>query len=534
MLRSQPPFYSLINCLQMEGKRLLTKKKDWFKLKRYPHIGFPLKAKDRNVWIENYITNKDKIGEHSFLPFIHKKNRVRKFRKEYSDKTGELLYRLVDGKKKVRQASKPKERELFYAAHLDALVYSYYAEILTEKYENLLEKEGLTEVVTAYRKIPVTSKSNKNKCNIDFASDVFSAINSYPDNYFVVIAFDIKGFFDNLNHKLLRENWKRVLEIPDEPFPIDHFNIYKNITRYSYIDLVDIFKEFQNNIFVNSTKYNKPSITRKRISKIKFLKKSDAIAFCTKEEFLTNKHKLIKKVKFVKNEKGETITKDFGIPQGSPISAILANLYMIDFDKKINEYLLNINGLYRRYSDDMVVICPLDKKNEIIDKFNFEIDEIKLSIQTKKTQIFHFKRQNDILFCGQEFPEGINYNKSFVYLGLEYDGSIIKIKSASVSGYYRKMKRTIRRSKHFSNKPFHKYSGELFKSRLLKRFTVIGSKRRRKYIWNTKKKYFEISHHFDWGNFISYAKKAERIKLPNRIKSQTKRHWNTLNKLLNH
>lgn len=36
------------------------KNKDWFKLKRYPHIGFPLKLNDRAVWIENYVTNSEK------------------------------------------------------------------------------------------------------------------------------------------------------------------------------------------------------------------------------------------------------------------------------------------------------------------------------------------------------------------------------------------------------------------------------------------------------------------------------------------
>jgi hypothetical protein len=34
--------------------------------------------------------------------------------------------------KKVHNASKPKERELYHAGHLDALVYRYYAELLTK------------------------------------------------------------------------------------------------------------------------------------------------------------------------------------------------------------------------------------------------------------------------------------------------------------------------------------------------------------------------------------------------------------------
>lgn len=48
------------------------KEKDWFRLKKYPHIGLPLENKDRHKWVESYITNKDSIAKHRFLPFIHK------------------------------------------------------------------------------------------------------------------------------------------------------------------------------------------------------------------------------------------------------------------------------------------------------------------------------------------------------------------------------------------------------------------------------------------------------------------------------
>ncbi|MDD2674785.1 MAG: reverse transcriptase domain-containing protein [Flavobacterium sp.] len=516
----------------MAVNKLVEKKKDWFKLKRYPHIDFPLNAKDRHIWIEDYVKNPLKIASHAFLPLIHKKSKVRKFRREYCKKTGDLLLSYKEGKKIVRNAPDPKERELYYAGHLDALVYSYYAEILTEEYEKIVSQKKLTDVVTAYRKIPVKQGSKKNKCNIDFAVDVFKSIKEYPKDNFVTIAFDIKGFFDNLNHKLLREQWKVVLGLINQPLPDDHFNVFKNISRFSYIDLVDIFKEFQDKIFVKSTKHHKEVITRKRISKIKYLKKAGAVAFCKKEEYLAKRKMLLKKVRFIKDDNLITKTKDFGIPQGSPISAILANIYMLDFDSAINKYLENIGGIYRRYSDDMVAICPLDKKDEVIKAFNEEIINISLSIQSKKTQIFHFERQGRNLKCGQEFPNGINHNKNFIYLGLEFDGEDVKIKSASISGYYRKMKRTIKRGRYFSNKPLNKYAGELFKSRLLKRFSYKGASRRRKYIWNSSKEFFEMSQHIDWGNFLSYAAKAQKIRLPNKIKSQTKKHWNKLNKLL--
>ena len=103
--------------------------KDWFKLKRYPHIGYPINHNERHEWVENYILNPVKISKHSFLPFIHKKSKVKKFRKKYNEINGELtLYKKYD-LEGVRHPD-TKERELYYASHLDSLIYSYYSYLL--------------------------------------------------------------------------------------------------------------------------------------------------------------------------------------------------------------------------------------------------------------------------------------------------------------------------------------------------------------------------------------------------------------------
>lgn len=506
----------------MVKKALEKPKKDWFKLKKYPHIGFPLKAKDRFVWIEDYIKNPENITKHSFLPFIHKTSKVRKFRKKYSSETGVLEFTIVDGKKHTRHKSN-KPRELYYASHLDTLVFSYYSEELSKKYEEFIKKYNLDDVVTAYRTVPINKlyPNSGNKSNIDFANDVFQIIENYPSNTFVAIAFDIKGFFDNLNHKILRDNWKMILDKPK--LPPDHFNVFKNITRFSYIDIVDIFKAFQTKIFVQKKLSDNKlgSIKRKRVSRIKYLKNQNAIAFCTPKEFLNIKFQLIKKE-----------IKNFGIPQGSAISSTLANIYMLDFDKAVNDYLTSINGIYKRYSDDMVIICKEENKDEVIELFKTEIDKINLEIQETKNQIFHFKRESDKLICGQEFTSCINWNKNLIYLGFEFDGANIRVKSASISNYYRKMKRKVRSSKNYAKNRFSKNHNELFKANILKRFSYKGSDRRRKYLWNEKKKHFQVSHHYIWGNFLAYTKKAAEKMINKKINQQTKKHWNKLNNLL--
>lgn len=513
----------------------MQKKKDWFKIKRYPHIGLPLNPNDRYKWIEKYVTDPSSIAVHSFLPFIHKTSRVRKFRKDYLKENGKISLVFKKDRKTLRKPDE-KRRELYYASHLDSLIFSYYAKILSEKYElKLKSKEyNLNEVVNAYRSIPINPKdeNSSNKCNINFANDVFSYILDYPENEFAVITLDISSFFDNLNHKLLRDRWSEFFV--DGKLPPDHFNVYKNITRFSHVDIVDIFEEFKNRIYTQKiNKFGKRlEIRKKPVEKIKFLRNQNAIAFCTEKEFFKVKGKLLQPSKTKKNKDGTVRYRDFGIPQGSPISSILANIYLLEYDKTINEFIQAEGGIYRRYSDDMVVVCPLHAKDEIIKLVSDEIDKYKLEIQSSKTRIFQFRHVDDRLICGRIFPDGINWNKNLIYLGFEFDGHNVLLKSASLSGFYRKMKRYVRRAKRYAEYNNVKSSGEIFKTRIFKKFSYKGAKRIRKYIWNKKDGKFMPIDSYNWGNFISYSKKAAKCMVNSKINKQTKRHWNILNELI--
>lgn len=511
------------------------KQKDWFKIKRYPHIGLPLNYSARHKWIEKYVTSPEMVSKHSFLPFIHKTSKVKKFRKVYSSKDGKVHEGYKEGDRVLRKVDE-KKRELFYASHMDSLIFSYYAKLLSDCYEVKIKQPeyNLNEVVNAYRSIPVNPKDedSSNKCNIDFANDVFKYVIDYKESDFAVIAFDISSFFDNLNHKKLRQVWAEVID--EVKLPPDHFNVFKNITRFSHVDIVDIFEEFKDKIYVRKTDKNGDplEIKQKKVDKIRYLRNQNAIAFCTKEDFFNLRGKLLQLSKTKKLKDGKIVYRNFGIPQGSPISSVLANIYLLHFDKIVNKFITVNGGIYKRYSDDIVVVCPLKVKDTLKEIVYREIGNFDLEIQKNKTKIFQFKRTNDKLLCGQEFNGLINWNKNFIYLGFEYDGANVLLKSASISGYYRKMKRTIGRAKHYASRKFSPNKGVIFKRRIFKKFSYKGAKRTRKYLWDEDEHKFMKSESYNWGNFLSYAYKASNIMVNNKIRQQTKRHWNILNKLI--
>jgi len=501
-----------------------TNKKDWFRVKGYPHIGLPLKPNDR-VRVSNYVSDPNNISRHSFLPFIHKTIQTRKFRKEY-DKDGKLRH---EG---LRVESK-KIRHIYYANHFDANVYSFYSAILSENYEKELSKLGLGRAISAYRRIPLipNDAKSRNMCNIDFANEVFEFIRNNKEEKLIAIAFDIKSFFDNLDHKILKEKWCDVLQV--SKLPNDHYNVFRNITKFSYVEEFDLFRKFKNEIIVETKSGIRKS---KKIDKIKYLKDQGAISYCEKNDFIQCKKRnkgFVKANKYTDNTKTELRIK--GIPQGSPISSVLANIYLIDFDKEINKYISKNNGIYRRYSDDMVIVGNERLKDEIIDIFENEIKKCNLEIQQSKTQIFHFIKTDNKYNCFNETSSGLLIQtKKFEYLGFEFDGEFTMLKSGSLATYYRKLKRTLNRSVFYAK--FTKdntLKGEIFRKRLYKKFSYKGAERRRIYKMDKNNPgKWKLTHKFDWGNYLSYAYLAENNMSNNKIGRQVKNHWKILNELI--
>lgn len=495
---------------------------DWFKTKKYPHIGLPIKVNDYQ-WVKNYVDSPEKIKRHSFLPFIHKTIIKRKFRpnKESPRKN-------PSGKKR-RIKKDPKVRDTFFASHLDAMIFSKYNSILAESYEKYIKDKPYDESIVAYRKIPVIKGKKGNKCNIEFAKSAFQYIKQNQHKKLTVIVADITDFFGNLNHKILKKQWTKVLQ--KDTLPPDHYNLFKALTRIKYVESQQLFDAYNQTMIVergvcNSS--NKKEYTRKRINSTKYFKEKNAVSYCNKDEFISNNLSLIN------SKKNKT-----GIPQGSPISATLANIYVLDFDKIIFAELEN-KGFYQRYSDDLIIVCEQECEDEIIKLLRNTIsgDKVKLTIEPDKTKLYHFEKIDGI-FKGFEINLTTKqpcFNKPLEYLGFSFDGQRVLIKDAGFSKFYRSMKGAINRSVSYA---LHSKNPDknLFKSRLYKRFTYKGAKR--KLIHRPLKdnpKVYKETKEYDWGNYLSYVYKADEsmktINGNNAIKKQSRKHWSKFNKLI--
>jgi hypothetical protein len=490
------------------------KEKDWFKDRGYPHFSnkTPISVREK---VRHYVSNPLKIAKHSFLPLIFKEIKQRRYKE--SDFNGELRRSHKKQKKGGKIVSNTKIREILYATHIDAHVYSFYTQkIITPKYESYLNKNSLlSNSITAYRRIETEDKV-KFKNNVHFAKDVFDEIKNRENC--VALVLDIENFFPTLNHKKLKLAWAKILG--NKTLPKDHYNLFKAVTRFSYVKLDDL--KTKNNHFAE-----------KQLAKNK--KNGKHTFFDNIQELLDSE------IIIHKNQKKNSDKKLIGIPQGLPISALLANIYMLTFDEVvINELTVKHDVFYRRYSDDIVVLC---KENQIdfVEKFIIdEVAKIDLIISEEKTEMTLFKTQNNKL---QAFK--INKDKSLQenvplnYLGFEFYGYQTLIKSKNLAQFYREMKQTVKR-KHKRVEHIKEENlvdeAPLFKRKLYRLYSFKGVKSRKIPAKRTdfingraKTKYFDRKFR---GNYLRYAYRASDDLNAPEIKRQLRNHWKILQKTM--
>lgn len=254
------------------------------------------------------------------------------------------------------------------------------------------------------------------------------------------------------------------------------YAIYKNITKFTYIEADDIESE-------------KGLLRRDMRGMDKY--------------FETDEFHEFKKNYLRKN------LKDYQIPQGSSISAVYANVYMIDFDKKINDFITSQKGMYRRYCDDIIIVLPMTQedvkgKNEEIAKFIYSTRDGIPNLELNEDKTEHFFYDNGII-------EKIKGKSNLInYLGFTFDGKTVRIRDKSLFKFYCRAYRKIKKVKENTDeKSFNAGKKAIYHS-----YTHLGAS-----------KYSE-----DHGNFLTYAYKADEIfsqskLVVSNIRNQVKKHW---------
>lgn len=423
-------------------------KPSWIKEKGYLHLSPSLELGSDWRLIEKKITNKNYIAKYAFYPLIHTALSERKFKKGDSEKfttnqRKHTHYRLRTSH--PRQNS--KKRPLHYASHMDSLIYGYYASILRDQYENLLKQEPLLDqAIIAYRKIETFQGSGVGKSNIHFAKECFDEIKNRTknNNEISVLAIDLKSFFSTLDHKILKEQWKKILNEPHS-LPDDHYNVFKACTNFKYI--------LQDDLRIRKSKNGKKApYDESKLAQIRKTKGFRCFFESNKDfrEYIqTGKLPIYSNPFLKKLENGKKVKN--GIPQGLPISTVLANLYLYNFDLEIiNKWVKTHNIYYRRYSDDIFIVCEKIKCNEIEENIQELIKKYEIKISTDKTEKFIFKnvpntKHDTRLECFRILNNEKEVSSAMSYLGFEFRGYNTSIKSTNLSKYYRKIISTVKR-----------------------------------------------------------------------------------------
>lgn len=550
----------------MEKTSLHTNSTPWLKSKGYLHLTRNIDVNKHRKKIRILMEDENFIAKYAFYPLIHTVIKERKYKKADPEKHIIINDRPRAHKLKSKDTNEVKQtaknRPLHYATHFDAIIYAYYASLLQKRYEQKISDIiGLSECITAYRKLKINpdldDKAQGNgKSTIHFANEIFAEISRRSDFEDVsVLAFDIKSFFSSLDHSRLKEVWENIMDFSSGiSAHLDHQNVFKATTKFNYVLLDDLR--------IAKGKGKKAGYDEKKLAHIRKTKGFKSFFESNLELRLAIKSG---KLKVFANPFKKKITGELmGIPQGLPISAVLANMYLFEFDNDVLEKLVKNNGCYyRRYSDDIIIICNSNKV-AFIEKFI--MDKMKLSkveISKDKTEKFDFrfieynndkeKRLTSLKYINATETK----HAPLVYLGFEYRGYNILIKSANIAKFYRRMinivKRRARRAerllsidpnakkaifinqikKLYKLKPKSKDYGKIDKIPTAKPRKVLGQNDKGEFVFIEAKKSTNLKR---TSNYFSYLKRAAFIIGSTEIKNQLKKSkrilWTSINRHL--
>jgi hypothetical protein len=341
---------------------------------------------------------------------------------------------------------------------------------------------------------------------IEISKEIFDFIRVQKNCTVTVV--DIKSYFESLDHVRILAMWEKLLEAP---LPADHLAVFNAVTRYSIVDVEQLFKRLElNEAGIGNNR------AERRMREIDKIRTRGHVQICSPADFRMYVAGSDPKYPSLLQKNGF----NFGIPQGTPISDLIANFYLIDFDEEINSWVTGLGGIYRRYSDDIIVVLPaVASSDEQFAKKHLQL-RIKeygtnLRIQNKKVSIVKFEDEMGYIKFSHLF--GKASHNGLEYLGFEFDGSRIKIRNSTLSNAWRKLKRRA-------------YG---FAARFVKRYRAKGRiwlRTNFPYKWLQKELLKKVTYSQDtsyekW-TFISYVRRASRqfSDYEARFSQQTKRY----------
>ena len=339
------------------------------------------------------------VARHDFLPLLHFVKTERRYKRQ------------PDG----TRAIEAKDRDIMFASHRDACILSLYSARLNALLEAHYRAADLEDCALAYRRTGFA--------NYDFAAEALAFARSNAP--VTILAFDVTKFFNTLDHRLLKERLRRILggTIPD-----DWYRVLRALIHFSFIDLGELrtHPAFEDRFGPGQ---------RGPIGTIAELKAAGV-------PIGTNKG------------------AGRGIPQGTPISASLSNLYMTDFDAAAKAACTARGALYRRYSDDILVICRAEDAANLERAIMDLVRAERLEINPGKTERTTFD-PTDPAMGARPLAQ---------YLGFEFGPKGALIRRGSLARRWRKLRYHLRRLHRIAEES-RRSGGPLYTKSFHRRFT---------------------------------------------------------------
>lgn len=293
---------------------------------------------------------------------------------------------------------------------------------------------------------------------------------------------------------------------PSGRLPDDHYQVIKNILRYSCWPIADLAARHDlpwPAVEPAREKMINEAAIELRFKSIRELNKLDVIL--PKSEFLANKSKIVTRP-WVRD--GSAL----GIPQGLAASGVLANIYMADIDMKVRLAVERVGGLYLRYCDDFIIAVPESGLDALVEAIYLMADVDSVKLQPEKTKVFRVDGDGvaqldfESVCAGEVLSySGAHPAQKVSFLGFDFDGRVVRLRQSTVGRYHKRLCEAATAIAR-SNEGEGRHASKKRVSALYQHYSPLGIKGRRL----CPSSGAGSSAIFRYGNYLSYVARAKR------------------------